>query len=108
MLNEAPMLVKSNQAAVRCAAVATKCELASDPVVDAVRRCLRASPYRQVRTLSCEHREGVLVLRGQVSSFYHKQVAQEAVRHFPGVEVIINAVDVLAARQSEQWSSDVT
>jgi len=37
-----------------------------------------------------------LVLRGQVSSWYQKQLAQEAVRHLPGVEAIINVVDVFA------------
>lgn len=44
-------------------------------VAEVAQKRLRASAYPDVRDLHCEHHEGVLMLRGQVSSFYHKQLA---------------------------------
>ena len=41
------------------------------------------------RQVFCENHEGVLVLRGPVSSFYEKQLAQEAVRTLEGVDQIV-------------------
>jgi len=38
---------------------------------------LRNSGYQELRLVSCDFHEGVLTLRGQVSSFFLKQVAQE-------------------------------
>lgn len=66
-------------------------------VAAAARNRLRACAYASVRELPCDYNEGILVLRGQVSSYFHKQVAQEAVRGLPGVEVIVNAVVVVIA-----------
>ena len=57
-------------------------------------RCLRASPYMIVRKMSCEYREGVLLLRGRVASYYHKQVAQEAVARLEGVVEVVNEIEV--------------
>jgi hypothetical protein len=67
----------------------------STEIADHARSRLRASPYLGVRTLDCEFHEGVLVLRGRVTSYYHKQMAQEAVRNLRHVELIINAVEVV-------------
>ncbi len=66
-----------------------------DAVADAARQQLRASTCPSVRNVRCEHHEGVLVLRGRVSSYYHKQMAQEAVRRLRGVEEICNVVEVV-------------
>jgi len=41
---------------------------------------LRNSPLCELRDLRVEKRDGALVISGTVSSFYHKQLAQEAVR----------------------------
>jgi hypothetical protein len=38
------------------------------------------SPVSELRALCVEQREGSLVISGAVSSFYHKQLAQEVVR----------------------------
>ncbi len=40
---------------------------------------LRNSPISELRGLGVEQRNGALVISGAVSSFYHKQLAQEAV-----------------------------
>lgn len=64
-------------------------------IADNARSRLRASPYLGVRTLDCEYHEGVLVLRGQVATYFHKQIAQESVRNLAHVELIVNAVEVV-------------
>lgn len=48
-----------------------------------------------LRDLVVEEGEDALVLRGSVSSFYHKQMAQELVRAVAGREVdVVNSIDV--------------
>jgi len=55
---------------------------------------LRTSGYRQLQLVSCEFHEGVLTLRGGVSSFYLKQLAQTFIRGLDGVEEISNRLVV--------------
>jgi osmotically-inducible protein OsmY len=57
---------------------------------------LRRSPYSEVRSVACEFHEGLLRLRGRVSSFYLKQVAQTAVMDLDGVEEIHNHLEVVS------------
>ena len=52
------------------------------------------SPYRELQRISCATDNGVLVLNGQVSSFYLKQVAQEIARKAEGVHAIANRLEV--------------
>jgi hypothetical protein len=61
-------------------------------VAAGVRERLRASGDARWRTLSCDEHEGILVLRGRVSSYYHKQLAQESLRQISGTDAIV--VDV--------------
>jgi osmotically-inducible protein OsmY len=69
----------------------------TEVIANYVQRSLRTSTHQSLRTVQCEHHEGVLVLRGRVSCYYHKQLAQEAVRNVRGVEVILNLVEVVEA-----------
>ena len=43
----------------------------------------------------CEFQSGRLVLQGQVPSFYHKQLAQEAVAGLEGVAQVVNDIEVI-------------
>ena len=55
---------------------------------------LLRSPIYALRNLLVEQTTSALVISGRVSSFYHKQLAQEVVRAVAdGIEVI-NSVDV--------------
>jgi osmotically-inducible protein OsmY len=45
--------------------------------------------------LWCEFHEGQLFLRGQVPSFYFKQLAQEAVAGLEGVQQVVNEIEVV-------------
>jgi len=42
-------------------------------------RQLRSKPYLALVAITCEAQQGMLVLRGNLPSYYLKQVAQEAV-----------------------------
>ena len=57
---------------------------------------LRKSGYYELHLVLCEFHEGVLTLRGRVSSFYLKQVAQELIRRMDGAEEVNNRLEVVA------------
>lgn len=55
---------------------------------------LSTSPIFQLRDLRAEREDDVLVLKGRVSSFYFKQVAQELVRSAVPKISVINQIQV--------------
>jgi osmotically-inducible protein OsmY len=63
-------------------------------VTERAREHLRQCPHQEVRAVSCEFERGVLRLRGRLSSFFHKQLAQEAVARLSGVSEVLNEVVV--------------
>ena len=63
-------------------------------VAQAAKDKLRSNPHWPVRRVSCECDEGRLFLRGRLSSFFHKQLAQEAVANVDGVTQVINEIEV--------------
>lgn len=40
--------------------------------------------------VQCDYKEGMLLIRGKVGSYYAKQLAQEYARQIPGVEQVGN------------------
>lgn len=64
-------------------------------VTEHARARLRHSPYAPVRRVSCAYDAGVLVLRGQLRTFFHKQLAQEAVTKLDGVRQVRNEIEVV-------------
>ena len=56
---------------------------------------LKRSPYLSVRSVACECEQGVVLLRGRVHCYYHKQLAQEAVRGLQGVAQVVNEIEVI-------------
>jgi osmotically-inducible protein OsmY len=56
---------------------------------------LLRSPEFALRGLNVEQSGGRLVIRGRVSRFYHKQLAQEVVRAVSGGLCVVNSVEVL-------------
>jgi len=63
-------------------------------IVQAAQLRFKSSKYSEIRSLECEFSEGILFLRGRVSSYYLKQLAQEVVRSLEGIEKIVNDVEV--------------
>lgn len=71
----------------------------NESIAKSVKECLRSHAYKELRSLSCEFCNGIVTLRGEVTTYFNKQLAQESVRRLVSVEVIINAVAVLATNQ---------
>ena len=68
-------------------------------VADQARALLLRNPYLALKNVSCEFRDGVLTLRGNLPSYYLKQIAQTIVANLEGVERLVNAVEVIATAQ---------
>jgi len=64
-------------------------------VQEEARGLLLNTPYRVLRRVSCEYRAGELILRGELPSYFLKQMAQTAVANLPGVERVVNHIDVV-------------
>ncbi|MGA2031574.1 MAG: BON domain-containing protein [Thermoguttaceae bacterium] len=74
-----------------------RCAMATVSVDDFRTRAqaaLAGSPFYELRALRVERHHQALVISGTVSSFYQKQLAQEAVRSILGDVEIRNAIDV--------------
>jgi hypothetical protein len=65
-------------------------------LTELVGKRLQGSPYAAVRRVTCFFDEGVLVLQGEVPSYYQKQLAQSAVAGFENIERIANRIRVTA------------
>ena len=65
-----------------------------EAILGEARQRLHARGYEELRSITCEYHEGMIILRGRLSSFYLKQLAQEAIRTQPGVTIIVNSTDV--------------
>ena len=63
-------------------------------VIASVRRSWSSSGYAVLRGIEGRFEDGVLVIRGSVSSYYYKQIAQELARRIDGVERIVNELTV--------------
>jgi osmotically-inducible protein OsmY len=63
-------------------------------LAEAATEALQLSPYHSVRTVLCESDRGSLFLRGRLSSFHHKQVAQETVARIKGETPLVNQIEV--------------
>ncbi len=64
-------------------------------IVAAAKDRLFRESHLSVQRIWCEFQQGHLVLRGNVPSFYHKQLAQEAVSDLEGVTQVINDIEVI-------------
>jgi osmotically-inducible protein OsmY len=65
-----------------------------DALHDLVESALDQSPFLSKRTMRFEANEGHVTLRGQVGSYFQKQMAQEAVRRIDGVQRVDNHLEV--------------
>ena len=68
--------------------------LSDVPLDSRVLTALAKNPYLFGRTLRFEMEQGRLTLRGEVRSYFQKQMAQEAVRRIDGVSEIFNELEV--------------
>ena len=68
----------------------------SQSVEHAARLRLAKTGYQTLRSVKCSFRDGRIVLRGEVPSYYHKQLAQESVRNAPHIAQIVNHIEVVS------------
>jgi len=68
--------------------------IAVDELQPRAQAALASSPFYERRELQVEWRDGALLLSGCVSSFYHKQLAQEVVRSVCRDAMVINSICV--------------
>jgi osmotically-inducible protein OsmY len=69
-----------------------------DVVTVAAEAKLLDSQYAEIRKVSCRFREGTLTLRGCVSRYYLKQIAQNIVGQLAGIANVDNQVKVVSRR----------
>ena len=60
----------------------------------------RTNSRTALRGISCKAEGGVIVLEGQLSTFFQKQLAQEIVGHIEGVVQVVNHIEVASCDQS--------
>jgi osmotically-inducible protein OsmY len=69
-------------------------EIAIDEAQPRAQAALSNSPFYELRDLQVEQRDGSLCISGCVSSFYHKQIAQEVVRSVCAGAEVVNSIRV--------------
>ncbi len=72
----------------------------SDEVEREALSALHLEPHLRNEPVSCRVHEGTLMLRGQVTSYYHMQLAQSAVAGIAGVSQVVNRLVVSASGSS--------
>jgi hypothetical protein len=60
----------------------------------AAHKRLDKTGYRSLSAVRCRFHDGTLTLKGKVPSYYHKQIAQEAIRKVGNFKAIVNDIDV--------------
>ncbi len=63
-------------------------------VEQAARKRLARSGYPSLNSIECSVEEDTITLRGRVGSYYHKQLAQEALRTLDHVQRVVNKIEV--------------
>ncbi|MEZ6116502.1 MAG: BON domain-containing protein [Pirellulaceae bacterium] len=60
-----------------------------------VHDALSKSPYLVRKRVNCEARDGRVVLRGEVGTYFQKQMATEVLRSVDGIDEIENHLEVI-------------
>jgi hypothetical protein len=72
-----------------------------DEVQSRAQAALRNSPFYELRKLQVEQVDDALAISGRVSSFYHKQLAQEVVRSVSTGMKVVNSICVKPVEDAE-------
>jgi osmotically-inducible protein OsmY len=64
------------------------------PLFERIHDALTTNPHVPIHLVQVEDQNGRIVLKGNVTSFFQKQMAQEAVRRVDGVQQIDNLLQV--------------
>lgn len=66
----------------------------SRPLFDRICEALTTCPYVPNQSVNVEAEDGRVVLKGSVTTFFQKQMAQESIRRIDGVQQIENLLQV--------------
>ena len=86
-------------------ALAVVAEDGGDDLTLRVRRHLAECPYASLREIMVAISKGVATLRGEVPSYYLKQIAQTTVIATPGVRRVVNELTVGSPESPAQGES---
>jgi hypothetical protein len=89
-----PPLVRLASKTPKTQGVVFMAAIAVDELQPRAQAALAKSPFYELRELQVEWRDDALRLSGCVSSFYHKQLAQEVVRSVCKETMVVNSVRV--------------
>ena len=67
----------------------------TNETADVAQKRICRQPHLAFQRIWCEHAGGRLFLKGQVPSFYLKQLAQEAIAGMAGVVQVVNEIEVV-------------
>ena len=70
-------------------------EPSTPQLIDDLYLALRTSGYGQLRRIGVDFHCGCAILRGRVPTYFLKQVAQNVVLSFPGVQQLENQIEVV-------------
>jgi len=70
-------------------------ETQAGQILDTAKERIQCHAHLSVQRIWCEYSDMRLILRGQVPSFYLKQLAQTAVSGIDGVSQVVNEIEVL-------------
>jgi osmotically-inducible protein OsmY len=102
MVNQVSSARESSDAIGEQTPLAARRVSGDEEITQAMLRKVKALGYAGLQPLTCEHHEGMLVLRGQVPSYFMKQLAQELASKIPGVKLVVNSLSVETTKQLEQ------
>ncbi|MBX7074543.1 MAG: BON domain-containing protein [Pirellulales bacterium] len=95
----APSDSTPSDTSLRCDLAHVRPAVAARPrIAEQVQNWLQSSAYQELRKVLCDYHEGILTLRGRVSSFYLKQMAQTLVARHESVIECVNNIEVRAPR----------
>ena len=83
--------------------ISNQTELETSPpcaIAEIAEARFRESSRMALRSICCKAERGVLVLEGQLSTFFQKQLAQEIVANIEGVEQVVNQIEVVSSDRS--------
>lgn len=70
-------------------------ESSTSSVTDQIKAALNCLGYSQLNAVECVAEGDEILLRGQLHSFYLKQVAQSVAIKIPGVKNVRNEIEVI-------------
>ncbi len=75
--------------------IAPSRQLRETTVLQEAHQALADQLFHLRKSLTCEYRDGRLLLMGRVTSYYQKQVAQEVVLRLEAVDQVVNQIEVI-------------